>query len=63
MGETVGKEFFSYMLTSFPVPAFFIGPDKSGDAFRALDHFTGSGQIGLELSNPSLRAYFYYRLM
>jgi hypothetical protein len=54
MGEIVGKEFFSYMLTSFPVPAFFIGPDKPGDAFQALDHVTGSGQIGFQLSNPTL---------
>jgi hypothetical protein len=54
MGEIVGKEFLSYMVTSFPVPAFFIAPDKPGDAFQALDHLTGSGQVGLELSNPAL---------
>jgi hypothetical protein len=39
------------MLTSFPVPAFFIGPDKAGDAFQALDEVTGSRQIGLELGD------------
>jgi hypothetical protein len=42
------------MLTSFPVPPFFIGPDKTGDAFQALDEVTGSPQIGLELGDPVL---------
>jgi hypothetical protein len=54
MPEIEGKEFLSYMLTSFPVPAFFIGPDQPGDAFQALDHFTGTGKIGFELSNSAL---------
>jgi hypothetical protein len=45
------------MVTSFPVPAFFIAPDKPGDAFQALDHLTGSGKIGFELSNPTLERF------
>jgi hypothetical protein len=48
------EELLSDMVTSFPGPAFFIGPDKPGDAFQALDNLTGGGQIGFELGDPAL---------
>ena len=54
MGQAVVKKLLSYMLTSFPVPAFLIGPDKPGNPFQAPDHLTGSGKIGLELGDPAL---------
>ena len=37
MGQLVIKKLLSDMLTSFPAPPFFIGPDKPGDPFQALD--------------------------
>ena len=54
MGQAEIEELLSDVLGAFPVPAFFIGSDKPGDAFQALDHLTGSGQISLELGNPAL---------
>ena len=54
MGQAVIEELLSDMVTSFPVPAFFVGPDKPGDPFQALDHLTGSGKIGFQLGDPAL---------
>jgi hypothetical protein len=54
VSKIVVKELFPDMLAAFPVPPFFIGPDKPGDPFQALDGVTGSGQIGFELGDPVL---------
>ena len=54
MGQAVIEELLFDMLTSFPVPAFFMGPDQPGDPFQALDGAADQTDIGFELSDPAL---------